>query len=53
MIHIEEMLVFKDKYIDRIVDIKDDGNYNYRDVLALLGKREKNRTFVRQYFIKE
>lgn len=41
------------KYIERIVNVKGDGNYGYRVVLALLGKGEDNHTLFCHQLIQE
>lgn len=40
------------KYIERIIDVKGDGNYGYQFVSALIGKGKENHTLVRQQLIK-
>lgn len=42
---IKEMLVFMHQYIERIVNVKGDGNCGYQVVSALLSKEENNQTF--------
>lgn len=53
MKHIEDMLICMHKYINRIVDVKGNGNSEFHDVSALLCKGEENNTLVFQYLIKE
>lgn len=41
------------KYIDQVVDVKEDGNYGYRNVLALLSNGKENHVLVCQHLIKK
>lgn len=49
IIHIEEMF-FMHKYIERIVDVKDDGNNGFQVIPSLLDKREHDHKFVQYHF---
>lgn len=42
------MSIFMNKYIERIVNVKGDGNCNFRLVFALLDKGGEDHTFFRQ-----
>ncbi|XP_058783776.1 uncharacterized protein LOC131658507 [Vicia villosa] len=48
---IEEMPVFMHPYIERIVDVAEDGNYGYRAVSVLLGNGEGIHTVVHHQII--
>ncbi|XP_058749515.1 uncharacterized protein LOC131622494 [Vicia villosa] len=50
---IDKMTVFMHKYIDRIINVVEDGNCRFRAVLALLGKGEDAHELVRHDLIKE
>lgn len=47
------MCVFKHKYIERVLNVEGDGNYNYQVPFAFLGKGDENYTSVCQQVIKE
>lgn len=53
MIDIEEMIISMHNYIDPIVNVKGDGNYDYHIVSILSGNKEENHTHVHKHLIKE
>lgn len=53
IIFIEEMLLLMHKHIERIVNLKGDGNYGYQAVSGLLDRGNENHFLVHQQLLKE
>ncbi|KAH1198490.1 hypothetical protein GmHk_18G052060 [Glycine max] len=50
---LDQFQPFMHDFIDKIVDVKADGNYEYRLVASLLGMGEDSRSVVRNHLLKE
>ncbi|KAH1154506.1 hypothetical protein GYH30_049975 [Glycine max] len=50
---LDQFQPFMHDFIDKIVDVKADGNYEYRSVAGLLGMGEDSRSVVRNHLLKE
>ncbi|KAL5165701.1 Protein FAR1-RELATED SEQUENCE 5 [Glycine soja] len=50
---LDQFQPFMHDFIDKIVDVKAEGNYEYRSVAGLLGMGEDSRSVVRNHLLKE
>lgn len=50
---IEDMLLFMQNYIERIINVESDDNFGFRTVSSLLGKEDEDHQFVCRHLIQE